>query len=334
MTQKDIPPIKSVLSDIQKNLNDQFPATINYIGKLVQDDMGFIDDIAGHIYKSGGKHARLLFSLCFGAMMGECQDKEQRILASSVELIHLATLLHDDVVDNSALRRDNPTAHTVWGNQPTILVGDYLFTLSLDILLDLDDINIVRHLSHTASLITRGELLQLQTKNQEPTMELYEQIIHYKTASLFAVAAQNAVYHASNGNSDFSEHARLCGYYFGMIYQMIDDIIDYAPSNQSGKNAGDDFFEGKITLPILMLLQELDAPMQQEILDIFKKTNRDQDDFDQCMSLLLEYDILEKSRSYAMTFMDKFTASIDHFPDNAWRSKIKDLCLSALYRRI
>jgi octaprenyl-diphosphate synthase len=215
-------------------------------------DVEMIPEVANHLISSGGKRLRPMLTLASAVMCGYQGDHHVK-LATSVEFMHTATLLHDDVVDESDLRRGKSTARTIWGNQASVLVGDFLLGQAFRMMVDVGSLDALDVLSTAASVIAEGEVLQLSVaKNMETTEEEYLQVIGAKTAALFAAAAEVGPIIA--GSSDEIRTAlRDYGNYLGLAFQLVDDVLDYGGSAADlGKNTGDDFREGKLTLPVIL----------------------------------------------------------------------------------
>lgn len=256
------------------NLNDEREApTLDRLGSLTTEDMQgvnavileqmqspvlLIPQLAGHIIAAGGKRLRPMLTLSSARLCGYGGDRHVS-LAACVEFIHTATLLHDDVVDESDLRRGAATANAVWGNKSSVLVGDFLFSRAFELMVEDGSLDVLRILSKASSVIAEGEVHQLVTANDTDTTEQdYLEVIEAKTAKLFAAAAEiGAVV------SDRPDEERLAlvsfGHNIGMAFQLIDDVLDYSARQATlGKTVGDDFRDGKITLPVVLAFREGD----------------------------------------------------------------------------
>jgi octaprenyl-diphosphate synthase len=215
-------------------------------------DVQMIPEVANHLISSGGKRLRPMLTLAAASMYGYDGDAHVK-LATSVEFMHTATLLHDDVVDESDLRRGKSTARTVWGNQASVLVGDFLLGQAFRMMVDVGSLDALDVLSTAASVIAEGEVLQLSVaKNMETTEDDYLQVIRAKTAALFAAAAEVGPIVAGASRADRNA-LKSYGMNLGLAFQLVDDVLDYGGSSSDlGKNVGDDFREGKITLPVIL----------------------------------------------------------------------------------
>lgn len=225
----------------------------------MRSQAGLIPQLAGHLVNAGGKRLRPMLTLAsarlFGAEGNACIK-----LAAAVELIHGATLLHDDVVDASRLRRGVKTANEVWGNKESVLVGDFIFSRAFELMVAAGDLKVLQILSSASRIIAEGEVLQLSTqKNLDATFEMYLSVIEAKTAALFAAAARAGAVIAGCGAAD-EDALRRYGAHLGVAYQLVDDALDYCGAEGSlGKSVGDDFREGKMTLPVVYAIERADA---------------------------------------------------------------------------
>ena len=211
-----------------------------------------IPELAGHIIAAGGKRLRPMLTLAAARLCGHAGDRHLG-LAASVEFIHTATLLHDDVVDKSALRRGHDTANAIWGNQPSVLVGDFLFTRAFQLMVEDGSLEVLAVLSNASALIAEGEVAQLITSNDTSTTEqAYLDVIRGKTAQLFAAAARVGAIVAERPKAE-ADALESYGMNLGIAFQLVDDALDYAARQaELGKTVGDDFREGKITLPVIL----------------------------------------------------------------------------------
>src|SRR6187551_1585863 len=218
----------------------------------MQSKVGLIPELAGHLIAGGGKRMRPMLTLGCAKLVGYSGTRHQK-LAAAVEFIHTATLLHDDVVDGSGLRRGKRTANLIWGNPATVLVGDFLFSRAFELMVEDGSLRVLKILSHASAVIAEGEVEQLTTQRRVETDEdHYLEIISAKTAALFAAACR-----VSPVIAEASEDAELAlecfGKNLGIAFQLSDDVIDYASDSATmGKGVGDDFRDGKVTLPVIL----------------------------------------------------------------------------------
>ena len=239
-----------------KPLVDLTAADMGRVNELILSkagsDVEMIPEVANHLISSGGKRLRPMLTLAAAQMLGYQGDGHVK-LATSVEFMHTATLLHDDVVDESDLRRGKRTARMIWGNQASVLVGDFLLGQAFRMMVDVGSLDALDVLATAASVIAEGEVMQLSAaKNLETTEDEYQQVITAKTAALFSAAAEVGPIIAGSPRSDRNA-LRSYGLNLGLAFQLVDDALDYGGNARDlGKNVGDDFREGKVTLPVIL----------------------------------------------------------------------------------
>ena len=239
-----------------KPLVDLTAADMGRVNELILSkagsDVEMIPEVANHLISSGGKRLRPMLTLAAAQMLGYQGDGHVK-LATSVEFMHTATLLHDDVVDESDLRRGKRTARMIWGNQASVLVGDFLLGQAFRMMVDVGSLDALDVLATAASVIAEGEVMQLSAaKNLETTEDEYQQVITAKTAALFSAAAEVGPIIAGSPRSERNA-LRSYGLNLGLAFQLVDDALDYGGNARDlGKNVGDDFREGKVTLPVIL----------------------------------------------------------------------------------
>lgn len=246
------PGSKAALERMQALVADDLGAVNQIILDRMQSPVALIPELAGHLIASGGKRLRPMLTLACATMLGYAGTRHHK-LAACVEFIHTATLLHDDVVDGSGLRRGRKTANILWGNQPSVLVGDFLFSRSFELMVEDGSLRVLKILSRASAVIAQGEVQQLTTAHDLTcTEDKYLEVITSKTAVLFAAACQIAgVVAESPATVEASLEAY--GRNLGIAFQLVDDAMDYASDAATmGKDAGDDFREGKLTLPVIL----------------------------------------------------------------------------------
>jgi octaprenyl-diphosphate synthase len=239
------------IDDIRQLVNADTRDVDRLIIERLRSDVALINELGGYIVNSGGKRLRPLLVLLAARACGY-QGRDHIELAAVIEFIHTATLLHDDVVDASDLRRGNQTANAIWGNEAAVLVGDFLYSRSFEMMVGVGSMRVMEILSHTTNVIAEGEVLQLlNCHDPETTEERYRDVIRYKTAKLFEASAQLGAVLGRQPEQVESAMARF-GMHLGTAFQLIDDALDYGASGQDiGKNIGDDLAEGKPTLPLI-----------------------------------------------------------------------------------
>lgn len=240
---------------IRATVSGEFEQVNRLIIDQLQSNVPMVENVGHYIVDAGGKRLRPLLALLTGAALGGCRD-QHITFAAVIEFIHTATLLHDDVVDVSELRRGRPTANATFGNAPSVLVGDFLYTRAFQLMVELDDMKILRYMADTTNTIAEGEVLQLARAGNADTSEQdYLDIITRKTAVLFAAACYGA---AVLGGNDLARSQQMAtfGLHLGLAFQMVDDMLDYEGDTATmGKNVGDDLSEGKLTLPLIHVLR-------------------------------------------------------------------------------
>lgn len=248
-------PLESIRSLVQSDL----VATDHFICTELKSEIPFINQLIEYILRAGGKRIRPLLVLLSARLFHH--DKGQQIeLAAAIELIHTATLLHDDVVDNSSLRRGRETANNIWGNEASVLVGDFLYSRAFQLIVKLKHLPILNIFSDATNLIAEGEVLQLiNCHDPDTTEQSYFNVIERKTAKLFEVAAETGAALTTDNGSHLRAMQQF-GHHLGIAYQLIDDALDYrSNAEQTGKNIGNDLIEGKPTLPIIYAMRHSNA---------------------------------------------------------------------------
>ena len=322
-----------------KNLSNLCKEDLHSINTLILEKLDssvpLIQEIGKYLILSGGKRLRpLLTTSCFYLLNNEIINNMNHIgLSAAVEFIHAATLLHDDVVDLSQDRRGNLTANEVWGNKTSVLVGDFLFSRSFQLMTKYGNMETLKILSDTSVIISEGEVLEISNdKNLEMNEDTYFNVINGKTASLFSAACQ--VGGISGGAKD-NEHQALksFGTNFGMAFQLIDDAIDYSSNSKTmGKNIGDDFKEGKITLPIILAYGRSSKDEKNFLQNVISKPNKDEENFNLTKELLMKYKCIEDTLIRANHFADVAVDSLSIFNDNEYKSALIKLIKTSVKR--
>jgi len=289
-----------------KNLvGSKFENVTQRIKFKLASEINLIHKMTDYHVKSGGKRIRPLLTLASAKLCGYKDGNRDVNLAACIELIHNATLLHDDVIDNSNLRRGIKTANSVWGNQSSILVGDYLFSRCFEMMVEDGSQEVLKLLSSTSSRIAQGEVLQLEHKGEIDMLEeTYFNIINMKTAALFAAATRVG---ACLGNKSKKEKDALESYgkNLGLAFQIADDALDYFSSkNIFGKEIGKDFYEGKTTLPLIIIFQRSNNKERNFLKEIFKKKKRTEDNFTETLALINKYKAVQATFKRAEYFVN------------------------------
>ena len=289
-----------------KNLaGDKLENVTQRIKFKLASEINLIHKMTDYHVKSGGKRIRPLLTLVSAKLCGYKDGNRDVNLAACIELIHNATLLHDDVIDNSNLRRGIETANSVWGNQSSILVGDYLFSRCFEMMVEDGSQEVLKLLSSTSSRIAQGEVLQLEHKGEIDMLEeTYFNIINMKTAALFSAATRVG---ACLGNKSKKEKDALESYgkNLGLAFQIADDALDYFSSKSIfGKEIGKDFYEGKTTLPLIIIFQRANNEERTFLKKIFKKNKRTEDDFSETLALINKYKAVQATFKRAEYFVN------------------------------
>ena len=247
----------SAYLELKNLLSEKLFKVESLIQQKLKSDVDLIEKMSNHHLSSGGKRLRALLTLETAKLTGYKGQNRDINLAACVELIHSATLLHDDVIDKSELRRGVKTTNSIWGNQSSILVGDYLLSRCFEMMVEDGDLEVLKLLSSTSAKIAQGEVLQLQHKGEADLLEeTYIEIINLKTASLFSAATKTGAC-LSGSNEKEKKALESYGRNLGLAFQIADDALDYyAKEKLFGKEIGKDFFEGKVTLPLITIFQK------------------------------------------------------------------------------
>ena len=313
-------------------------ADLQHVNALIlermRSDVPLIPELAGHLINSGGKRLRPMLTLAAAQICGY-QGLAHIRLATAVEFIHTATLLHDDVVDDSDLRRGKAAAHVIWGNAPSVLVGDFLFSRSFQLMVETGSLRVLSILSNAAAVIAEGEVMQLGTKgNIGVTEDTYLKIVAAKTAALFAAAAESgAVVAQSDGLREMA--LKTYGQNLGIAFQLVDDALDYSGREaMMGKAVGDDFREGKLTLPVILPLGKANS----EEAEFWRRTmvGHQQSDADltHAIHLIDKHQAIASTLARARQFTEEACRALNVFPDSPMRRALADLaefCVSRAY---
>jgi octaprenyl-diphosphate synthase len=286
--------------------------------------VGVIPNLAAHLIDAGGKRIRPLITLAAARLLGGGGDGPRK-LAAAVEFIHSATLLHDDVVDLSSMRRGKKSANVVWGNSASVLVGDFLFARSFNLMVETGDIQVLDILARAASVIAEGEVMQLAAANDaETTRARYMEIIGAKTAALFAAAAKSGAVAAGRPGAE-AVALETYGGELGLAFQLVDDALDYGGlSATMGKNAGDDFREGKVTLPVVFARDAGDEG-ERAFWRRALGGERSDDDFQRALALLKRHNAIGLTLDAAREHAKRAREALASLPANAYREALADL---------
>jgi len=304
------------------------------IVEYMHSPVALIPQLAGHIVASGGKRLRPMLTLATAGLCGYAGERHIG-LAACVEFIHTATLLHDDVVDESGLRRGSDTANAVWGNQASVLVGDFLFSRAFQLMVADGSLEVLKILSDASAIIAEGEVHQLATTNDVDTTEdAYLEVIRCKTAQLFAAAAQIGPVVAGRPAAEKTAMEGF-GRDLGIAFQLVDDVLDYAAEQEAlGKTVGDDFREGKVTLPVILAYRAGDEAERA----FWRRTIGDLDqrdgDLAEAQRLMARHGTLETALDRARGYAEAARRALAGFPANPYRAALEELvdfCVERAY---
>lgn len=297
-------------------------------------EVPLVNDVTQHILQAGGKRLRPTIVLLTAKALGLTQQSaELDELAGIIELIHTATLLHDDVVDGSTQRRNRPTANALWGNAASVLAGDFLYSRAFLLLARRSNIPVMQLLAHTTNRISEGEVWQLMNiGNSQLTEDDYLNVIQCKTAELYAACSSVGAMLATQHDATLCAAAKQFGLHLGIAFQMIDDVLDYTGDPQAiGKNLGDDLAEGKVTLPLLYTLQHGDASQQAIIRDAIQQSGSVA--IEDVIATVMASGGLDYTRDRATQFATSARSALSHFPVNRYTAALELLCDFVLTRR-
>ena len=292
--------------------------------------VALIDQISGYIVSAGGKRIRPRLVLLFSAALG-FEGPERYELAAIVEFIHTATLLHDDVVDESALRRGRATANAMFGNAASVLVGDFLYSRAFQMMVSVNRLRVLDVLADATNVIAEGEVLQLMNMH-DPDLAVadYLRVIRFKTAKLFEASARLGAVLAGADHA-LEESCADFGRSLGTAFQLVDDLLDYdGNSNELGKNVGEDLREGKPTLPLLVAMERANVDERKLIRQAIE--HGEQQQLAQIVAIVRNTGALEATRQAAQAEADNARALLDALPPSAARDALLDLCVRAVHR--
>ena len=330
-------PLKKSANSAFLELKNLLSEKLNKVETLIQNklksDVNLIEKMTDHHLSSGGKRLRALLTLGSAKLTGFKDQYRDINLAACVELIHSATLLHDDVIDESRLRRGSRTTNSIWGNQSSILVGDYLLSRCFEMMVEDGDLEILKLLSSTSAKIAQGEVMQLQHKGEADLLEeTYIDIINLKTASLFSAATKTGAC-LSKSNDKEKKALESYGKNLGLAFQIADDALDYyAKEKLFGKEIGKDFFEGKVTLPLISIFQKGNDKEKSFLKEIMKKEKRTEEDFNKTLSLINKYKAVEATLKKAEYFVNVSYDALAIFPDTDDKRILQNLTSFSLNR--
>ena len=318
---------------LKDSVEDKLMLTEEKIKTKLISDVELVQKMTDYHIKTGGKRLRALLTLGAAKLCGYTKGSRDVNLAACVELIHSATLMHDDVIDEGVVRRGKETLNKIWNNHSSVLVGDYLLSRCFEMMVEDGNIEVLKLLSSTSSKIAQGEVLQLQHKGEVDMLEeTYLKIISAKTAELFAAATKVGAI-LSNSNKKEKDALEFYGRNLGLTFQIADDTLDYnAELKLFGKKIGQDFFEGKITLPIILLYQKLEIEEKNNLINMFGKDTRDKDDLDKTIASINKHKIINECYQKAQHYINLASNSLSVFEDTKEKEILKNLTTFSLSR--
>lgn len=311
------------IQSIYSLIKDDLAAVDRLIQQRLQSDVALINQLGYYIINSGGKRLRPAITILSAKACGYEADKHIN-LATIIEFIHTATLLHDDVVDNSDMRRGQETANNLWGNEASVLVGDFLYTRSFEMMVEMDSMRLMQILSHTTNIIAEGEVLQLLNCHDADTTESrYLEVIHHKTAKLFEAAGQLGAV-ICNAPEQIETAMALYAMHLGSAFQLVDDLLDYSQSSDTiGKNIGDDLAEGKPTLPLIYAMRQGSEAQSAIIREAIENGQRDR--IDDIVRIINETGAIDYTAHAASQEVAYAKAALDVLPDSDYKQALLGL---------
>lgn len=318
--------IKNSVDDLQLYFAQDMQAVDKLINSYITSNVTpVISELSNHLINAGGKRLRPLLTLAASDLCNYSGASHIK-LAAAIEFIHTATLLHDDVVDESFQRRGKPTANILWDNQSSVLVGDYLFSKSFQLMVETDSLKVLSILADASSTISEGEILQLSAvKNIKTDESAYFKIIEGKTAALFAAATEVGAV-ISNVERKKADALANFGKALGISFQITDDLLDYVGSEEVlGKNIGDDFKEGKVTLPLIKAISKSSKEEKRFWEEVINKGMQKSSDLEHALLLMRQHNVFDETRSEAIKWSKKARNYLDIFPESKTKVILQEL---------
>lgn len=335
----------ALAADIRSDLSAEPRSGLEPLASLVAEDLqcvnliilrhmespvALIPQLAGHIIAAGGKRLRPMLTLATARLFGY-QGERHRGLSAAVEFIHTATLLHDDVVDASDLRRGRSTANAVWGNQASVLVGDFLFSRAFQLMVTDGSLKALKVLSDASAVIAEGEVQQLLTTSDISTDQAaYLEVVEGKTAALFAAACRVGAIVADRTETE-ELAVEAYGRNFGIAFQLVDDILDYSAEQAAlGKTVGDDFREGKMTLPVVLAIERSNAEERAFFRRCLEDLNQQDGDLSRAIALMEKYGALDEAKARARFYREAALQALEPFDANPAKAallEVVDFCI-------
>ena len=309
---------------------DEFQSVNQLILDSLKSDVGLVENIGSYIIDSGGKRLRPVLVLLSALANGYNDGKDHIKIAAIIEFIHTATLLHDDVVDVSALRRGRETANEIWGNAPSVLVGDFLYSRAFQMLVEIADMSIMSVFADATNVISEGEVQQMANAgNPDLDESTYKEVIYRKTAKLFEAGMECGAILAGSEKKAMIDY----GYHLGMAFQIADDVLDlHGDVSITGKNIGDDLSEGKMTLPLIYAREHCTSGQKQIIRDAI--SNKSSEKFDQILKIVSETGGVDYSLNRAREHSNIALNALQGLPESKYKKVLSELAAFAVSRDI
>jgi octaprenyl-diphosphate synthase len=309
---------------------DEFESVNQLILNSLKSDVGLVENIGSYIVDSGGKRLRPVLVLLSALANGYSNGKDHIKIAAIIEFIHTATLLHDDVVDVSALRRGRETANEIWGNAPSVLVGDFLYSRAFQMLVEISDMNIMSVFADATNVISEGEVQQMaHAGNSDLDESTYEEVIFRKTAKLFEAGMECGAILAGTQKQAMKDY----GKHLGMAFQIADDVLDLQGEvSITGKNIGDDLSEGKMTLPMIYA-RDHSSPEQKEIIRT-AISSKSSENFDQILKIVSETGGVDYSLNRAREHSIIALEALEGLPESKYKQVLSELATFAVSREV
>jgi octaprenyl-diphosphate synthase len=325
--------INNSYSALKSSVEEKLALVEERIKNQLVSKVDLVQAMANYHLNTRGKRLRALLTLGSAKLCGYLKGGRDINLAACVELIHAATLIHDDVIDNGKIRRGKKTLNSVWGNKSSILLGDYLLSRCFEMMVEDENLEVLKLLSSTSAKIAQGEILQLQHKGEIDMLEeTYFKIISSKTAELFSATTKVGAI-LGNKNNKIKDALGFYGKNLGFTFQIADDTLDYNSNfNLFGKKIGNDFFEGKITLPIILLSQKANSLEKNQIKEFFSKKNRDEKNFQIILQLIKKYNIVKECYKKAEHFINLASNSLSILENSEEKKIFENLTSFSLER--
>ena len=325
--------INDSYSELKNSAEDKLILVEEKIKSKLSSKVNLVEEMTKYHLNTKGKRLRALLTLGSAKLCGYSKGVRDINLAACIELIHAATLMHDDVIDNGEIRRGKKTLNSIWGNQSSILVGDYLLSRCFEMMVEDGSLEVLRLLSSTSAEISQGEVLQIQHRGEVDILEeTYFKIISAKTASLFSAATKVGAILAGKENK-IKEALEFYGKNLGLTFQIADDSLDYNSEIKFfGKEIGNDFYEGKITLPIILLYQKAKINEKKILKEFFEKKVRSENEFKEVLLMIKKYNIISECYKKAGYFINLACNSLTIFDESKQKDVLQNLTFFSLER--